>query len=133
MANTGNETAGRQGGPAPPFVASASDRSLGSFDPAHPALSLGGNGIHLVEDFLVLGEAARVALAPDLRAVDVHVKHAAGALDQLGLNVELLPDRVRQTGGGGKIVSFPAVLDGDVHTRLRLEWRMSNSDWNAGT
>jgi hypothetical protein len=62
-------------------------------------------------------EAARVALAPNLRPVHMHVKHAAGAFDQLGIDAEFILDRLRQTGGCGKVVSLHAILDRDVHER----------------
>jgi len=63
----------------------------------------------------VLGEAAYVVLAPDLLAVDVYVKDAAGALDHLGIDLVFLLDGSRQTGGGGVVVSLHAVLDADIH------------------
>jgi hypothetical protein len=65
----------------------------------------------------VLGEAAHVVLAPDLRTVHVDVEDSAGAFDELGAYLKLLLDRIRQTGGRGKVVSLRAVLDGDVHLR----------------
>jgi hypothetical protein len=58
-----------------------------------------GSRLDLIEYFLVVGEAANVVLAPDLLAVHVDVEDAARALDQLGINAELLLDRSRQTGG----------------------------------
>ena len=64
---------------------------------------------------MVVREAAHVVLTPNLFAVDVNVEHAAGALDQLGINAELLLDRSRQTGGLGKIISLRAIFDGDRH------------------
>ncbi len=63
----------------------------------------------------MLRETADVMFTPDLRAVDVHVEHAAGAFDQTGVHVELCLDRFRQTGGRRLVVSLDAVFDGDVH------------------
>ena len=90
----------------------------------HPTLSLRGRGalaslrgqaLDLREDLLVFGKAAGVVFAPDLRIVDVDVEDAAGAFDQFGRHLELLLDRIRQTGGRRKVVSLSAVFDGDVH------------------
>jgi hypothetical protein len=63
----------------------------------------------------VLREAAHVVFAPDLCAVHVDVEDAARAFNQLGRNLKLLLDRIRQTGGRGKVVSLRAILDGDIH------------------
>jgi hypothetical protein len=54
-------------------------------------------------------------LRVDQLPVERHVEDAAGALDELGVDVELLPEMSRQTGGLGRIVSRHAVLDRDVH------------------
>ncbi len=85
---------------------------------ARPSTILLGSSrfrLDLVEHFLVVGEAADVVLVPDLLAVYVNVEHAARTFDQLGIHVELLLDRCRQTGGLGEIVSLRAVFDGDRH------------------
>jgi hypothetical protein len=63
----------------------------------------------------MLGEAPGPVLAVDQVAVDLHVEDATAAFDELGLNVELPFDRLRQTGGFGQVVSLSAVSDGDVH------------------
>ena len=63
----------------------------------------------------MLREPANVVFAPNLGAVDVYVEHAAGALDQLRLDAELILDRPRQTGGRGIVVSLHAVFNRDIH------------------
>jgi hypothetical protein len=73
--------------------------------------------LELVENFVVLREPADVVLAPDLRAVHVHVEHTAGTFDQLRRHLEGLLDLIRQTGGLGQIVSLGAVFDADLHRR----------------
>ena len=78
-------------------------------------------GCNLVEHFVVLGEAPNLLLAPDLRAIDVYVEDAARPFDQLRLHLELVFDRIRQTGGCGEIISLPAILDGDLHLAISCE------------
>jgi hypothetical protein len=63
----------------------------------------------------MLGESAGPVLAPDFGAVHVDVKHAAGPLDQLGVDVECFLDGLRQTGGLGAVVSLYTVLDTHFH------------------
>ena len=82
---------------------------------------LGGKGVNLFEHLLVFRKPPCALFAPDLCAVDVHIEDPTGAFDQLRLDLELLPDRIRQTGGCRQIVSFAAVLDCDVHTRLHSQ------------
>lgn len=88
---------------------------LGVRQPSLRALRLSRQGLDLVDYLVMFREAADVVLAPDLRAVDVNVEDAAAALDQFGFHLEFALDRLRQTGGCGQVVSFTAVLDGDVH------------------
>jgi hypothetical protein len=76
----------------------------------------------------VLGEAADVRFAPDLRSIDVDVEDAARSFDQRRRNRKLLPDRIRQTGGRGKVVSLRAVFDGDFHYERFLHLRMENAE-----
>lgn len=56
---------------------------------------------NLVEHLFVLGKAADLVFVPDLRAVDVHVEHAAATLDDARFDVKLILDCLRQTGGRG--------------------------------
>jgi len=77
-----------------------------------PAYLAGGQRL---ENLAMLGKAPGSVLAVDQVAVDLHVEDAAPAFDELGLNVELVFDRFRQTGGLGQVVSISAVSDGDVH------------------
>ncbi len=68
-----------------------------------------------VQHFLVFGESAGVVLAPDARAVHLHVEDPAPSLDQFRLDAELVLDRFRQTGGLGVVVSLHAIGDADLH------------------
>jgi len=68
----------------------------------------------------VLGEPPNLVLAPDLFPIDVDVENAARPLDHLGIHVELLLNRGRQTGGCGVVVSLHAVLDADVHVASQV-------------
>lgn len=70
---------------------------------------------HLADDLIVLREAADVVFAPDLRAIDMDVKNAALAFDHLGVDAELVVNRLRQTGGSRVVVSLHAVFDADFH------------------
>ncbi len=56
-----------------------------------------------------------LVLAVDQLAADSDVEDSAGALDQFGVDSELLLDRFRQTGGFRVVVSLHAVLDGHLH------------------
>ena len=71
----------------------------------------------LVEDLVVLGEAAGVVLGIDEFTVHLDVKDALAAFDELGFDVPSLPDCRRQTGGVGEVVSNDAVGDRDLHER----------------
>ena len=89
-----------------------------SAGPRRGAIGLGlrlCQGCNLIEHFVVLGEAPYVLLVPDLRAIDVNVENAARPFDQLRLHLELVFDRIRQTGGCGEIISLSTILDGDFH------------------
>ena len=118
-------TGPKPGGPGAPEASTESKHvpaRSGSRSRRSPSLSETGDGRlrgggrrDPIEDFIVLGEPTDFALVPDLRAVDVNVKHAAGALDHLGVHPELTLNRLRQTGGRRVVVSFHAVLDADVH------------------
>ena len=77
-----------------------------------------GQGSNLVEHFVVFGEAPDLLLVPNLRAVDVNVENAARPFDQLRLHLELVFDRIRQTGGCGEIISLSAIFDGDLHLAI---------------
>ena len=60
-------------------------------------------------------KSAGFLLAVDQLAVDFDVEDAPAALDELGVDAEFGLNGVRQTGGLGSVVSFHAVLDGNVH------------------
>ena len=65
--------------------------------------------------FSGLGKAARRAFGEDQLAVEGDFEDAVLPFDQGGLDVELVVDLVRQTGGSGLVVSNHAVLD--LHLR----------------
>ena len=71
--------------------------------------------LDLIEHFVVLRKPAGCFLIPDLRSVDVNVEHPAGPLDHRGVDVELVLNRLRQTGGCGIVFSLHTVFDADVH------------------
>ena len=70
---------------------------------------------HCIENFPMLRKAAGLLLTVDQLAIDFDVENAATALDHFDRNAELTLDRVRQTGGLGRVVSLYAILDGNVH------------------
>jgi hypothetical protein len=63
----------------------------------------------------VFGEAADFVLRPDQVPVHFHVEDAAAAFDQFAVEIQLLFNRIRQTGGFGAIVSHSTVFDADRH------------------
>lgn len=54
-------------------------------------------------------------LAVNQLAINLYVKNAAPAFDQLNLHVVLTFDGGRQTGGFGRVISLYAVFDADFH------------------
>ncbi len=68
-----------------------------------------------VEDFRMFRESAGFLLAVDQLTVDFDVEDSPAAFDEFGLNAELRLDRVRQTGGLGRVVSLYAILNRNVH------------------
>ena len=80
------------------------ERGRGSRDP----------GQH-VEDLLVLRESAELFLGKDEGVVVGYLEHPAARFDKLRLELELILDRVRQTGGSRIVVSLYTVLDGYAH------------------
>ena len=71
-----------------------------------------------VEHLVVFGESADLVLTEHERTVCLDVEDAAGALDQLGLDVESLLDGFRQTGGLGQVVSRYTIGDADGHSSI---------------
>jgi len=82
---------------------------------------MSGPGADGAQDLVVLGEPARPTLREDQLTIRCHLVHTAGAFHELGLDVELLFDEGRQTGGPGKVVSLAAVFDLDSHDTVLLE------------
>jgi len=60
-------------------------------------------------------ESAGFLLAVDQLTVDFDVEDAPAAFDEFGSDAELRLDRVRQTGGLGRVVSLYAILNRNVH------------------
>jgi hypothetical protein len=58
-------------------------------------------------------------LREDPLVVGSHHEDASAAAHDFAVDAELLLDLSRQTGGSGKVVSNAAVVDSDVHSRLR--------------
>ena len=68
-----------------------------------------------IQYFPVFGEAAGFQLAPHAPTVKVDVENPAAPCNDFRLDAELAFNRLRQTGGPGKIVSLGAVLDANLH------------------
>ena len=75
-------------------------------------------GFYFFEYFLVFGESSNFLFVPNLRAVDVYVKHTARTLDHVEIGAELIFNCVRQTDGLGCIISLYTVFDADFHTAI---------------
>lgn len=69
----------------------------------------------LLQNLVVVGEAPFLLLREDRTAVDTNIEDAARSLDQLRLDVKVLLDGGRQTGGAWEVVSNPAVFDRNLH------------------
>ena len=63
----------------------------------------------------MLRKSSGFLLAVDQLAIDFDVEDSPAAFDELGVDVELGLNRVRQTGGLRRVVSFYAVFDGNAH------------------
>ena len=74
----------------------------------------------------MLREAAGLALGVDPVSIDLDVEDPAIALDELGLDAELVFQRGRQTGGLGQVVSACAVGDGRSHTGIVARFGLSS-------
>ena len=72
-------------------------------------------GLERLEYLFVFGEAAHFFFREDLGAVGCDDKFAATALLELWCNSEFLLQRFGQTGRLGKVVSFHAIFDDDLH------------------
>jgi hypothetical protein len=75
----------------------------------------------------VLREAARLVFGVDQLSVHLDVEDAVVALDELGLDTNLLLDLGRQTGGLREVVSTVAVLDRDTHVPTSFDRHCSES------
>ncbi len=79
------------------------------------ALIRGSKSADAVQHFRMFRESAGFLLAIDQLAIDFDVEDAPAALDEFGVDVELGLDRIRQTGGLGRVVSLYAIFNGNVH------------------
>jgi len=73
-----------------------------------------------------IGEASNATLREHERPVDLDLEDAILALDEACVGVELVLQLGRQPGSPRLVVSDYAVLDGDIHSRLRLGQQPSN-------
>lgn len=64
------------------------------------------------------GEPAGLVFTVNQFLINLYIKNASPALDQLNIRVVLVFDRRRQTGGLGGVVSLHAVFDADFHERI---------------
>lgn len=78
------------------------------------------SGGDCAEDFFILGKTPRGLFREDQLAVDLDIEYATGALNQFGVDSELVLQSGRQTGGLGEIVSFPTVFDRHLFRHVRL-------------
>jgi hypothetical protein len=76
--------------------------------------------LELPLDLAGLGEATGLLLGEEELVVEGDFEAASRTLDELGIEAELLPDLVRQTGGTRVVVSDGAVLDGKIAGHLAL-------------
>lgn len=71
------------------------------------------------EHLVIFRKASGLVFAEDQLVVGLHIKNSAGAGNELGVDIHLLLDRIRQTGGFGQVVSLRAIGDADFHEALR--------------
>ncbi len=68
-----------------------------------------------IENLFVCRKATGIVLAVYFAAVDDDVENAAASLDQLGIDIRLLFDGGRQTGGLRLVVSLIAIGNRNTH------------------
>lgn len=69
----------------------------------------------LLQDLLMLRKHSRLMFGVDPAAVHFDVEDSAPAGNQLGLNAFGVPNRIRQTGGFGQVVSLCTICDANLH------------------
>lgn len=77
--------------------------------------------LQLTENLFVGREAFGFVFGVDVATVNFNVEDATFALDEFGVDACCVLDRVRQTGGLGRVVSLHTIRDGHVHGDLLQE------------
>src|SRR5512139_1804331 len=95
-----------------PWTTARSSRLMGSL-----------SGLEELFDLALDGETTQFLLGEDPGAVHGDLEDPPGGRDQLGVDVEPLLQRGRQTGGLGEIPSRRAVFDLNAHRRILLKGR----------
>lgn len=78
---------------------------------AHPV-----SNVQLLQNLFMCGKPERFVLAVNQFAVQLNIKNAALALDKIHVDLFCLPDRGRQTGGLGCVVSHDTIRDLHLHS-----------------
>jgi hypothetical protein len=73
--------------------------------------------LQFLDDLRLGGKTPLLFLREEGVVADGDDEDAAGTADEIGLEAEGLPDRGRQTGGPGKVVSNAAVVDSNAHAQ----------------
>lgn len=76
--------------------------------------------LQLAQNFLVFGKSIDLMLREDQATINFHVKNAALALDQFGIDAIGVFNGGRQTGGLGRVVSHYAIGNLNVHNQPLL-------------
>lgn len=76
--------------------------------------------LQLAQNFLVFGKSIDLMLREDQATINFHVKNAALALDQFGIDAIGVFNGGRQTGGLGRVVSHHAIGNLNVHNQPLL-------------
>ena len=84
--------------------------SEGAKDPRLPGRSAETTGDRRLH-FTLFGKSSRGFFGKDEIVIETDLEDPVPTLDQGGLEIELLSQRIRQTGGSGFVVSSHAVFD----------------------
>jgi len=80
-----------------------------------------------IQDLLMLGESMMFVFGKNKLAINDNIKHSTATPDQVRLDVQLLSQFGRQTGGPGTVVSLHAVSDRDFHASSRPAKRINDT------
>ena len=69
----------------------------------------------LGQNLVVFGKAVHFVFGENHLSVHDDIEDPAAAFDEFRLDAGVLLDRIRQTGGLGRVVSLYAILNGNVH------------------